>query len=54
LLYATDVNSSESIGGDRLPAADEVLTEILSAIAGYDFVGFLQQGGRGLWWRILV
>lgn len=45
LLYATDVNSSESIGGDRLPAADEVLTEILSAIAGYDFVGFLQQGG---------
>lgn len=43
LLYASELNSSESIGS--LPDAKDALTDILSAIQGHDFVGIYANGG---------
>jgi predicted Zn-dependent protease len=45
LLYATDVQSTESIGTNQLPAAEDALTEISSATQGHDFVGIYAAGG---------
>jgi predicted Zn-dependent protease len=45
LLYATDVQSSEHHGENRLPAQDTVLTAILEAGHGRDLVGIYAAGG---------
>ncbi|MDM8563023.1 hypothetical protein QUF54_06695, partial [Candidatus Marithioploca araucensis] len=45
LLYATDVQSTESVGTNQLPAAEDALTEISYATQGYDFVGIYAAGG---------
>ncbi|RKZ76132.1 MAG: TldE/PmbA family protein, partial [Candidatus Parabeggiatoa sp. nov. 1] len=38
LLYATDVQSTESLSTNQLPDAKDALTEILTATQGHDFV----------------
>ncbi len=43
LLYATEVNSTESIGSNNLLAAPDVVNEILTATG--DFVGIYASGG---------
>jgi predicted Zn-dependent protease len=45
LLYATEINSSESIASNPLPAANEVVNEIITQIQGHDFVGLYAAGG---------
>ncbi len=45
LLYATDVQPTESIGTNQLPSAEDTLTEISSAIQDFDFVGIYAAGG---------
>ena len=45
LLYATDVQSTESLSTNQLPDAKDALTEILTATQGHDFVGIYAAGG---------
>jgi predicted Zn-dependent protease len=45
LLYATEINSSESIASNPLPAANEVVNEITTQIQAHDFVGLYAAGG---------
>ena len=45
LLYATEVNSSSSIGSNHLPDATEALDTILTAVKEHDFVGIYASGG---------
>jgi predicted Zn-dependent protease len=45
LLYATDVQSSERCGEDKLPGREAVLESILKAGRGKDLVGIHSQGG---------
>jgi hypothetical protein len=45
LLYATDIQSTETIGTDQLPEPKEALAEILTTTQGYDFVGLYAAGG---------
>lgn len=45
LLYATDVQSSERCGEDKLPSREAVLESILRAGRGKDLVGIHSQGG---------
>lgn len=45
LLYATEINSSESIASNPLPAANEVVNEIYTQIQAHDFVGLYAAGG---------
>ncbi len=44
LLLATAPQSSERIVASSLPATREIVDEVLSAAAGYDFVGILASG----------
>jgi len=44
-LYATTVNSSESIDTNNLPVANDALNEILTTTQGHDFVGIYAAGG---------
>lgn len=44
LLYATEVNSTERVGEDRLPEKDAALSAILAAGEGKDLVGIYAQG----------
>lgn len=45
LLYATEINSSESIASNSVPATNEVVNEIYTQIQGHDFVGLYAAGG---------
>jgi predicted Zn-dependent protease len=45
LLYATEINSSESIASNSLPAANEVVNEIYKQIQADEFVGIYAAGG---------
>lgn len=45
LFYATEPTSSQQEADDRLPAASQIVDEILDAGAGRDLVGLLAQGG---------
>lgn len=45
LLYATQVQSTESVDTNDLPDAKDILTEIHSTTNGYDFVGLYAAGG---------
>ncbi|MDJ0522614.1 MAG: metallopeptidase TldD-related protein [Planctomycetota bacterium] len=49
LLYATDVQSSEHVGDNKLPAPEHSLEEIRSSAGGNDLVGIYAAGaiGRG-------
>jgi predicted Zn-dependent protease len=45
LFYATEPTSSQQEADDRLPAASQIVDEVLAAGAGRDLVGLLAQGG---------
>ncbi len=45
LLYATEVNSTEQLGENRLPDPEEALARILAAGEGKDLVGIYAAGG---------
>jgi len=45
LLYATDIQSTETIGTNQLLESKEALAEILAATEGHDFVGLYAAGG---------
>ncbi|MCK5718367.1 MAG: hypothetical protein KAH84_00305 [Thiomargarita sp.] len=45
LLYATEKQSTESIGKNQLPDAEEMITDILPTIKNHDFVGIYAAGG---------
>jgi predicted Zn-dependent protease len=44
LSYATDIESSRSVKGRELPAAEEVVASVLDAAAGLDLVGIYAAG----------
>ncbi len=44
LLYATEVRSTEQVGEDRLPPAEEAVRKILAAGEGKDLVGIYASG----------
>lgn len=44
LLYATEVNSTERVGADQLPAREEAVSSILEKGEGKDLVGIYAQG----------
>jgi predicted Zn-dependent protease len=45
LLYATEVQSTESIGRNDLPETQLVLADIINTVQNTDFVGFYASGG---------
>ncbi len=45
LLYSEQVNSTESLGENRLPEISQVLGEIMQAAQGHDLVGLYAAGG---------
>jgi len=45
LLYAQTVQSSETVATNQLPNAQDLLDEIISTVANYDFVGLYAGGG---------
>lgn len=45
LLYNTDPVSTDASGEDRLPAANDVVDQVIAAGAGQDLVGLHAQGG---------
>ena len=51
LLYATDVQSGEFHGEDRLPANDVAMAAILEAGRGRDLVGIYAAGGIYAGWQ---
>ncbi len=44
LLLSTEVRSTESVAGNQLPAAQEIVADITDAAAGLDLVGILAVG----------
>lgn len=45
LLYATEIQNTETLGKNQLPNTQDSLDEILTTIQSYDFVGFYASGG---------